>query len=151
MSAEENAQITRELYEAWNERDLHRAVSFAADDIEVRRMAFDQTFRGKAEFRKFMEVFATAFPDMKKEVTNHVAAGDQVVMEIRQRGTHRGPLKAPAGEIPPTGRSVELYSIEVLTFRDGKVTSLRNYSDTSSLMRQLHGTERAVANAADRP
>jgi len=135
--AEENAALARQIYDLWNARDIEAALEMATDDVEVTLMAFPQTLTGRIGFRRFMQRFATAFPDMKKEITNQVASGDQVISEFRLRGTHDGPLQIPTGVIPPTGRAVDLSVIEVMRIRDGKLTELRNYSDNATLMRQL--------------
>jgi steroid delta-isomerase-like uncharacterized protein len=137
VTTEETAALVKKIYGLWNDRDLDAAQDMATDDVDITLMASGQSFTGRDGFRRFMERFANAFPDMKKEVTNEVASGDQVVFEVKQRGTHEGTLRTPAGEIPPTGKTVDLSVIEVASVRDGKLASLRNYSDTQTLMRQL--------------
>jgi len=137
VPAEENAALARRLYDLWNDRDIGAALDLATDDVDIRLMAFGQKLTGRDGFRQFMQRFAVAFPDMKKEITNQVASEDQVVSEFRLRGTHDGPLQTPTGELPPTGKAVELSVIEVIGVRGGKVAELRNYSDTATLMRQL--------------
>jgi steroid delta-isomerase-like uncharacterized protein len=137
VSTEESVAVVRKLYDLWNERDLDGALELAADDVEVRLVALGQTLTGREGFRRFMDRFATASSDMKKAVTNQVASEDQVVSEFTLRGTHDGPLQTPTGEIPPTGRSIELQVVEVVGIRDGKVVSIANYSDTATLTRQL--------------
>jgi steroid delta-isomerase-like uncharacterized protein len=137
VSTEVNCALVRRLYDLWNDRDIEAALDMATDDVDITLMAFRQTLTGRDGFRRFMQRFATAFSDMKKEVTNQVASKDQVVSEFTLRGTHDGPLDTPTGEIPPTGRVVDLSVIEVIEVRGGKVAVLRNYSDTTTLMRQL--------------
>jgi steroid delta-isomerase-like uncharacterized protein len=137
VSAEENAALAKTIYDLWNDRDIEAALDLATNDVEITLMAFGQTLTGRDGFRRFMQRFATAFPDMKKEITNQVASADQVVSEFRLRGTHDGPLQTPTGEIPPSGRSVDLSVIEVIGVRGGKIAELRNYSDNATLMRQL--------------
>jgi hypothetical protein len=67
-----------------------------------------------------------------------VVTEDQVVNECRWRGTHTGPLQSPAGEIPPTGKTVEdAVFCEVWGIKDGQLATLRNYQDVSSWLRQL--------------
>ena len=109
--------------------------------VEVRLVALGQTLTGRDGFRRFMERFAIASSDMKKDVTNQIASDDQVVSEFTLRGTHDGSLRTQAGKIPPTGRSIELDVVEVVSIREGKVASITNYSDTSTLMRQLDRLE----------
>lgn len=75
----------------------------------------------------------------KIAVTNQVASGDQVASECRFTGTHTGPLVTPQGEVPPTGRTVDITICEVWTINNGKLASLRNYQDQDmvSFSRQL--------------
>ncbi|HEV2952111.1 MAG TPA: ester cyclase [Actinomycetota bacterium] len=147
MSTEESVAIVKKLYDLWNDRDLDGALDLATDDVEVRLVALGQTLTGREGFRRFMERFAIASSDMKKDVTNQIASDEQVVSEFTLKGTHDGSLRTQAGEIPSTGRSIELEVVEVVSIRDGKVASITNYSDTSTLMRQLDRPEGQVPRA----
>jgi steroid delta-isomerase-like uncharacterized protein len=147
VSTEESVAIVKKLYDLWNDRDLDGALELATDDVEVRMVALGQTLTGREGFRRFMERFVIASSDMKKDVTNQIASGDQVVSEFTLKGTHDGSLRTQAGEISPTGRSIELQVVEVVSIRDGKVASITNYSDTSTLMRQLDRLEGQVPRA----
>ena len=53
MSAQDNAQLVRELYEAFNKNDLAKAVALAAEDMEVEFVPFGQTFRGRQGSKGF--------------------------------------------------------------------------------------------------
>jgi steroid delta-isomerase-like uncharacterized protein len=147
VSTEESVAIVKKLYDLWNDRDLDGALELATDDVEVRLVALGQTLTGREGFRRFMERFAIASSDMKKDVTNQIASDDRVVSEFTLKGTHDGSLRTQTGEIPPTGRSIELEVVEVVGIRDGKVASITNYSDTSTLMRQLDRLEGQVPRA----
>ncbi len=65
------------------------------------------------------------------------AGEDFAVVEYVGRGTHEGTFRGPAGEIPPTGRHVELLFREIHCFRDGKIFSTRSYFDVAGMMAQL--------------
>jgi steroid delta-isomerase-like uncharacterized protein len=135
--ASENLALVAKVYDLWNDRDLERALDLATDDIEIRLVATGQTLTGRDGFRRFMERFVSASSDMKKHITNQVVSADQVVSEFTLRGTHDGPLRTPTGEIPPTGREIQLEVVEVIGVRGEKIAWIRNYSDTMTLMRQL--------------
>jgi predicted ester cyclase len=60
-----------------------------------------------------------AFPDLTQEVTNLVAVGESAFAEAIARGTHTGPLETPDGEVPPTGRRIEVRFCVVARARDG--------------------------------
>lgn len=137
MSATENAALARRIYEHFNNKEFDRAVDLATDDVEVVFVPAGQTFRGREGFAQFMRGFAGAFPDGKVKVQNQVATDDHVVTEFGFAGTHTGTLATPAGEIPPTGRSVDLVACEVWKIRDGRLARLVNYQDVGTMLRQL--------------
>lgn len=143
MATVDNAAILREVYEAWNKKDLERVASFSMPDTRVTVVPFGS----KMTAREYEENWARAFPDGKIEVTNLVAQGDLVVAEFTGRGTHTGPLMGPGGEIPPTGRRVELQCVECLRFRNGKIVEARAYFDAATLMTQIGITAGAAAQA----
>ena len=84
-----------------------------------------------------MQGWATAFPDSVTETTFVVATEDGGAMEFRGRGTHNGPLQSPAGDIPPTGRRVDVPFSQVLEVQQGKIRRARLYFDSMSLLQQL--------------
>jgi predicted ester cyclase len=67
-----------------------------------------------------------------------IEEGDTVVAEWTWLGTNTGPLITLDGsEIPATGKTVELSGVSVLTVRDGKPASERDYVDTAAMTSQL--------------
>lgn len=93
--------------------------------------------KGIPEVRQYLTAWWTAFPNAESKVGNFVESGDQAVGEMLYTGTHTGPLAGPQGEIPPTGKSVELRGAAWITIRDGKVARFNGYYDTMSMMVQL--------------
>jgi steroid delta-isomerase-like uncharacterized protein len=139
VETQDNAAIIRELFDAFNDRDLDRAASMVSEDFELVDFAAEgQVFRGPQGLRQWLQIFLTALPDATTEPTNVVATGgDWVFTEFLGRGTHTGPLVGPAGTIPPTGRRIELPVGELLRVENGKVTLGHVYYDGATLMRQL--------------
>lgn len=137
MVAQNNAEIARKMYDAFSQGNFDAAAACAADNVEIVFVPTGQVFRGQQGFDDFMRGHKTAFPDVRIEITNQIAAGDDLVNEFVGRGTHTGPLVTPTGTIPPTGRAVTLTVCEVQRFQNGKLVSLHNYQDMVSLLRQL--------------
>ncbi len=135
----DNAAIVRDLYDAFNDHDLDRGVALVSEDFELVDFAAEgQAFRGPEGLRQWLQIFLTAAPDAKVEVTNVVGAGEGwVFTEHTGRGTHTGPLVGPAGTIPPTGRRIELPIGELVRVENGKITLIRAYYDGATMMRQL--------------
>ncbi len=138
MEAKDNAAVVRDLFDAFNNHDLDRATTMVTEDFElVDFAAGGQTFRGPKGLREWLQTFLTALPDAKTELINVVAADEWVFSEHVGRGTHTGPLVGPSGELPPTGRAVELRIGEVFRIEDGKIALMRAYYDGATMMRQL--------------
>jgi ketosteroid isomerase-like protein len=124
VSIEDNTRIVQNIHPLWNNREFDRILSeMIAEDIEWTTVPTGETFRGHKGFRQFMQGWADAFPDGKTEDTTTYAGDEFGVTEFIGRATQDGPLKSPAGEIPPTGRSVEFKRCEVYKFREGKIVN----------------------------
>ncbi len=61
---------------------------------------------GKAIVELHAKPFAEAFPDGRGQQQLTLSAGPHVVSITLFQGTHKGPLKGPAGAIPPTGKKI---------------------------------------------
>jgi steroid delta-isomerase-like uncharacterized protein len=133
----DNSAVVRSLLDAFNDGDLERAAATVSDDFELVDVAAGQTFGGPEGCRRWLQTFRTALPDARTELVTIFAAGDRVATEHIGRGTHAGPLVTPAGEIPATGRTVELRIAELYELRAGKITRLSAYYDGAAMMRQL--------------
>ncbi len=138
MTTNDNAALASRLYGLFNEGRLDAAADLAHPDVTVDVVAFGAELSGRSGFLDFMAGFKTAFPDLKITVVNQVTTADRVVSECSWTGTHEGPLRTPAGEIPPTGKKVTgARFCEVWTISAGRITRLVNYQDVTTWLRQL--------------
>lgn len=137
MSSEDNANIARAFYAAWNDRDFDRSAALMADDGEILVVGTGERYHGPEGAIAFDRMWADGFPDGRVEVKETIAQGDRVVVTFRGRGTHTGTLKSSAGEIPATGKEVTLDLCDVYELRGGKIKSLHTYFDSGSLLAQL--------------
>lgn len=99
-------------------------------------MPTGKKFRGRA-IGDSLKDFASAFPDVHRELLDIYVAGDVVVVELATRGTHRGELILPSGSLAPTGKRIDVPSCDVYHVRNGKVTSFHCYNTPSALLQQL--------------
>jgi predicted ester cyclase len=123
-------------YEGVQEGDLDKALSVFTDDVE-RTMSGAGTLRGLDAFRAVLPVFPAAFPDIAFTVDTWIETGDTLVIEGRVRGTHTGPLKTAGGEIPATGRRLDLPFVDILKARGDRFSLLHIYFDRLEMMSQL--------------
>jgi predicted ester cyclase len=78
-----------------------------------------------------------AFDGLSMEILDTVEAPGRVVVAFLMRGRHVGPFVSPLGTVAPTGREIEVRTIDVLVVRDGLVRAIWVVSDDLGLLRQL--------------
>ena len=93
--------------------------------------------KGKAACLEFYGGWFHAFPDAHVDVHGLHILDDVAVEEGTFTGTHRGVLRTPTGDVPPTGRAVRIPYIQVLRIRDGKHTSFNLMFDRLLMLEQL--------------
>lgn len=102
-----------------------------------RFFADDVTFNGNPNFKQHLgRVFtqmSAAFPDLKVEIVDQIAEGDQVVSRVVFSGTHQGPFNGLAA----TGRQVRYMGLAMDRFVDGRIVEMWHIADMAALMRQL--------------
>lgn len=91
---------------------------------------------GRDGLRERVELFRTAFPDIRFSVEEMFAEGHAVAARYVFRGTHRGSF----GEIAATGRTVSVTGILVAHFRAGTIYEAFSAFDSGDMVRQLDGT-----------
>ena len=74
-----------------------------------------------------------AFPDLQMTIHDMAAEGEKVWTRKTATGTHQGELFG----IPATGKRVSWKVIDVVTYKNGKITEHWVVADTLSLMQQL--------------
>ena len=124
--------VAREFMEAWNQRDWAKYRSMFGEGYSYTG-GDGQRLDGADAGIGVGQMFANAFPDGKIEIKHIHAAGDVVIVEFLGTGTHQGDLMG----IAPTGRKMSMPVCNVITVRDGKIASEREYMDMAHMMQQL--------------
>ncbi len=81
--------------------------------------------------------YATAFPDMHRELYDMYFNDDVVIVELSLNGTHKGDLDLPEGVIPPTNKEMHAPCCDVFHLKDGKILSFHCYVAVPILLKQL--------------
>ncbi len=125
--------VRRSFEELFTRGDLRVADEVFAPDYVGHDPTLPHDLHGPEEFKQFVRMYRSAFPDLTLTVEDQIAEGDLVVTRFTARGTHRGELMG----IPPTGNCVAITGISIDRMRDGKsVESWTNY-DVMTMMQQL--------------
>jgi ketosteroid isomerase-like protein len=131
--SQENVDLIRAQFEATNERDFERAMSFYADDVVlvVEPDAFLQggTFTGRdAVGAWFGDWFATFEPGYRFEIDEARDLGDRVFLAA----THRG--RGRASGVDVGGRTGYLYTV-----RAGEILRAELYRSPEQALRVATG------------
>ncbi|WP_368518550.1 nuclear transport factor 2 family protein [Rhizobium sp.] len=131
-----NEKIIRELYRTAEVKDVAAFVALFAEGGYFWDVSAGAKYYG-ADIGKTVDIYATAFHDMHRELGNFYVTDDVVIVELTLNGTHSGPLALPAGTIPATGKEMHAPCCDVFHLKDGKVTSFHCYTAATIILGQL--------------
>ncbi len=129
--SENKAIARREIEDYEGKGDADAGKELFAPDYLLHFSGFPPLDRSGHE--KILGGFREAFPDLRIEVAEQVAAGDRVANHWRGRGTHRGAFQG----IPATGKAVTITGNNVMRIERGTVRELWGQVDAVGLLAQL--------------
>jgi ketosteroid isomerase-like protein len=114
--SQENVEIVRAFYEAFNRLDWDAAWQGLHADFEVTTPPGPNagTYRGREELRRWREEMLSAFEAVSVEVVQLVEKADHVAAVVRVRARPKG-----------ASAEIEFRNGNLWTFRDGKAVSSR--------------------------
>ena len=129
---EENRAVAREFVERiFINRELDAIDELVTDDF-VDHVPLDSP-DGPAGFRASMEKLFASFPDLTTKIDDIVGEGERLVVRVSIAGTQRGEFE----RIPPTNKRIEVFGLETLEVRDGKIAERWMFRDEMLILRQL--------------
>jgi steroid delta-isomerase-like uncharacterized protein len=132
MSDHTSDSVAQRFADEWNKGNLEGAIALF-DDNYIDHNAAPGQKPGKAGLRESLDMFMTAFPDLKLEHSHVTMEGDRVADHGIARGTHRGNFLGVA----PTGKRVEVSYTDIYRVKNGKITEAWHIEDIPGLMRQI--------------
>jgi hypothetical protein len=135
---ERNEKLVRQLYQSAEatSKDTAKFMSYFADGGYFYDVAAGKKYYG-SDIGLTVDIYATAFPDMHRELGNFYFYDNVVIVELSLNGTQKGDLAMPVGTIPATGNEIHAPCCDVFTLKDGKVASFHCYLAASVLLGQL--------------
>ena len=137
MAEQDLTRIACDIVDAFNESDWERFRALLTPNTVLNELGTQRSLKGPNEVIEGMQGWKEAMPDVKGTVTNCIASGNTVTMEVSWTGTHTGPLVGPAGTIPASGKSQTTPSAWVLEFDGEKLSESRHYFDMVTLLTQI--------------
>ena len=131
--SEENKAIIRRLYEeVWNKHNPEAADEFVAPDVFNRDM-IPEYQHGIEGYKHLVRWLHTAMPDLRNDIENIIAEGDEVATFVTFSGAHIGPLR----DLAATGRQVSVKHAHWYRLADGKVAETWSVRDDLGMMQQM--------------
>ena len=130
MAAQDSGRLVERIFTAMNAQDWGTFGELLSP--EYINHAFPDA-RGPEGMRAVMSQFFAAFPDMRVEVEDVIAAGDKATSRGVMHGTHRGEFMG----IPATGKPVRIGYMDIWRFEGGKAVENWVQMDMLGMMQQL--------------
>lgn len=129
----ENTEIVRRFVDqAFNNGNLEAADKYVAEDF-VRHDPAAADVVGRDEYKKFVEMNRTAFPDYHESIESIITQDDTVMYRWRLHGTQKGEIMG----VEPTGKEVDVTGMVEMRIEDGQITEMWGNFDALGMLEQL--------------
>ena len=151
MAAKSIVDVAKAQVIAYNDKNWDAARASLAPRVVYDEVGTQRKIEGVDEVLSAWRGWATALPDSRATFDAAHTSGDTAILELTWRGTHKGALQTPGGEIAATGKQIELRACQVVEVAGDKVKSIRHYFDMATLLQQIGAMgERATAHGSTR-
>jgi glyoxylase-like metal-dependent hydrolase (beta-lactamase superfamily II)/predicted ester cyclase len=126
--------IARRYFAAIDEGELETAVSLWAEGGR-------ENVRGRVDtlapegVREFIGELIAAIPDLDMQIVSTTSEGERCGVQWRLKGTFAGP--GSFGGIAPTGQRLEIEGFDLITVKNGLITSNDAFTDSMTFARQI--------------
>jgi len=143
MSSTDHVTIADRVIAEFNRGDWGQLTDIFAPDIAYIETGTGRTVKGAAPYIELLQGWRHVFPNCTGTIHATVAQGDTVVHEVTWEGTQAAALPTPGGEVPNTGRRMNVAATFWYTLAGGRVIAIRHHLDMLTLLQQLGAFEQA--------
>jgi ketosteroid isomerase-like protein len=140
-TADERSKWFKDCWSAFNAKDFAKFSNCYAENATSEQVDMGMPpLSGRANVvDKNAKVFATAFPDLTGESELTIVGGNDILSVVLLKGTHKGPLPGPQGELAATNKKIGYLALQhIITTPDGRsVAKERFIYDGGTFMSQL--------------
>jgi predicted ester cyclase len=134
MDLQQNKTVVRHLFEVINNGELDQLREVVdANVVDHNAVIFMQP-EGPGAVEDGIRLLRQGFPDLRINIEELVAEGDQVVARLTMSGTNTGEYR---GLPAPTQQHFISEAIAILRIADAKVTEIRGTTDRLGMLTQL--------------
>jgi steroid delta-isomerase-like uncharacterized protein len=129
---EQNKHIARQFIAAFAAADTRTLERIVAVHMIDHNLSPGQK-QGRPGLLDAVEMFRTAFPDLKITIESLVADEERVSVTGKISGTNQGSLMGA----PPTGKTASFAYMDMYAIANGQIAEVWHVEDLASMMRQL--------------
>jgi steroid delta-isomerase-like uncharacterized protein len=135
MSTEQNKTFVRRYWEeVWNQGNLAVVDELIASDFDGHPLPGEPDFgRGPTGQKQFVDMYRTAFPDLRMTIEDMTAEGDRVAVRWTARGTNTGEMMG----MPATGKHATVTGMFLNRLAGGKIAEGWGNFDALGMLQQL--------------
>ena len=127
MSAQENVDLVKQGYAAFNIGNIEGVLSLFAEDIEwtvpsTEGVPFGGTYKGRGQVAEFFKTLVAAEDILEFTQDNFIAQNDKVAVTGRSKA-----------RVKSTGRTLETAYVHIFTVSGSKVQKFMEYFDTAAV------------------
>ena len=137
MSPQQLVNAAKAPILAFNEKNWDAVRASISPDFVYDEVPTGRKVQGADQVIPLWQGWATAFPDAKATFQRELVCGNTVVLEQTWQGTHKGPLQTPGGQIPATGKRIDVRACMTVEVVGDKAKMQRHYFDMGTILQQI--------------
>ena len=131
---EQMKQTTQRFLDLWFSGKADGIEEIVAENFKSNIPMPGVSSTGIQQLKDMIAISSAAFTDNKTEDMHLIADGDRVVAHYRWKGVNTGSM----GEgMPATNKPIDVHTVDVLRFENGKVMEHWGYMEEMKMMQQL--------------
>lgn len=125
----DNVALVRGTLAALDSRNETAFLATLADDAVLDEMIEPQPFASKVGLRAWFDMWTSAVPDARTEISRILGIGDSVLVETVVRGTLKGPL----GRLAAANKEFRVHRAAIVRVNGGKLTRISAFMNGKEL------------------
>jgi steroid delta-isomerase-like uncharacterized protein len=126
-------ELVKEWLDAMNEHNVNRMSSVCSVDAVGDEVADPPPAQGRDKIAKSYKELFEGFPDCKAEILNIFGSQNQVLAEVRWKGTNKGAFRGS----PATGKFVDIRIAYICKIKNRKICRITEYYDGATVTAQM--------------
>ncbi len=133
-TVEQMKKATQRFYDLWMAGKTDGLEEVVAEDFVTHNPIPGVTSTGIQALKDMITMSSTTFTQSKVEDMTMTAEGDRVVAHYKWKAVNSGPM----GEgMPASNKPIDVYSVDILRFANGKAVEHWGYMEEMKMMEQL--------------